>query len=261
MHPPAVRAEIKRLIVAGINDCEISRRTGVPRGTVRDIRRPTYVPRGDRHRESEACPRCWRGARPMRLTPEDYSELLGFYLGDGYISEGARTQRLRIALDAKYPQLVAKVRDLVRRCFPNNRVDVVAYRKSKCLAVSVYSTHLGCVFPQHGPGRKHSRRIRLEPWQEMIVNAEPWAFIRACIWTDGCIFINRTDVHRSEPYEYLSYSFANKSSDIVDLFTQTCDRVGVEHRSTFTPRRGLWQVRINRRASVAKMAEHVPAKA
>ncbi len=197
----------------------------------------------------------------MRFTPEDYAELLGFYLGDGYISEGARTQRLRITLDAKYPQLVARARDLLARCFPNNRADVVRYKKGNCFAVSVYSSHLGCVLPQHGPGRKHNRAINLEPWQEAIVDAEPWAFVRACIWTDGCVFINRTDIHRAEPYKYLSYSFANKSGDIVDLFTQACDRVGVDYRSTFTPRRGLWQVRINCRASVAKMAEHVPAKA
>jgi hypothetical protein len=85
MDPPAIRAEIRRLIAAGINDCEISRRTGIPRGTVRDIRRPSYVPRSGRLREYETCPRCWQAARPMRFTPEDYAELLGFYLGDAFV--------------------------------------------------------------------------------------------------------------------------------------------------------------------------------
>ncbi len=125
--------------------------------------------------------------------------------------------------------------------------------------VSVYSTHLGCLFPQKGPGRKHERRIELEPWQQSILEVYPWPFIRACIWTDGCSFVNRTDVHRPEPYEYLSYQFANMSKDIVDLFVAACDRVGVFTRVNRS-RRGLWDVRINRRESVALMLESVGLK-
>jgi hypothetical protein len=37
------------------------------------------------------------------------------------------------------------------------------------------------VFPQHGPGRKHERPIRLEPWQELIVAAHPKAMVRGLI--------------------------------------------------------------------------------
>jgi hypothetical protein len=124
----------------------------------------------------------------------------------------------------------------------------------------VYSTHLGCVFPQHGPGRKHERPILLEPWQHEILESEPWAFIRACIWTDGCAFINRTDIHRPKPYEYLSYDFSNKSDDIAGLFIRTCDQVGVVTRPNCNPR-GQWHVRINQRASVALMEERVGVKA
>jgi hypothetical protein len=29
----------------------------------------------------------------------------------------------------------------------------------------VYHRHLSCLFPQHGPGKKHERPIELEPWQ------------------------------------------------------------------------------------------------
>ena len=260
MHPPAIRAEAERLIVAGINDCEIARRTGIPRATVRDWRRPTYVPRRDHLRECETCPRCWRASRPIRFTPEDYAELLGFYLGDGCISDHPRTQRMRITLDAKYPGLIEKARSLLTRCFPNNSVDLVKYRDGDCFAVSVYSGHLSCLFPQHGEGKKHERPIELESWQQLIVDAEPWAFIRACIWTDGCSFINRTDVHRAEPYEYLSYDFCNHSDDIVALFLAACDRVGVRTRPNCNPR-GIWHVRINQRPSVALMLERVGQKA
>jgi hypothetical protein len=36
MHPSHVRAEALALVERGFNDCEISRRLGVPRTTVRD---------------------------------------------------------------------------------------------------------------------------------------------------------------------------------------------------------------------------------
>lgn len=106
MHPPHVRARALELVAAGLNDCEVARRTSIPRSTVREWRRPTYVPRDGRPRLPETCPRCWLAAKPIRFTSEDYAELLAMYLGDGCISQHARTQRLRIVLDAKYPGII-----------------------------------------------------------------------------------------------------------------------------------------------------------
>jgi hypothetical protein len=74
----------------------------------------------------------------------------------------------------------------------------------------------------------------------------PWAFPRGCIRSDDSAFINRTDVHREQPYEYLSYDFSNMSHDIVDLSLRACDLVGVFTRVT-QHFRGSWRVRINRR--------------
>ena len=122
MHPPEIRAEALALVEAGVNDCEISRRLGIPRSTIRDWRRPTYVPRNGRPRLPETCPRCWQAAKRMRFTSDDYTELLALYLGDGCISEGARTRRLRLHLDAKYPVMNREIKNLLRRCFPENPV-------------------------------------------------------------------------------------------------------------------------------------------
>ncbi|MEK6326165.1 MAG: helix-turn-helix domain-containing protein [Actinomycetota bacterium] len=255
MHPPHVRAEALALVEAGLNDCEISRRLGIPRRTILDWRRPTYRKR----LPVATCPRCWRGARPMWFTPEDYAELLGFYLGDGCISDLARTQRLRISLDTKYPGIVESARSLLTRCFPRNPVDTVPYHDGNCLSVSVYSSHLSCVLPQHGLGKKHERPIVLESWQQAIVESEPWAFVRACIWTDGCSFVNRTDVHRPKPYEYLSYGFSNMSKEIVDLFVEACEQVGVFTRVNRS-QRGIWDVRMNRRQSVSRLRANVGLK-
>lgn len=250
MHPPEVKARALELVEQGINDCEISRRLGIPRPTIRDWRRPTYVPR--RETPLGTCPRCWHPTRPIRFTPHDYSELLAIYLGDGCISTHPRTQRLRIALDQKYPQIIEDTAALMARCFPENDVDQV--QSIGCVHLSVYSTHLACVFPQHGRGPKHDRPMVLEAWQREHLTVAPWPFVRGCIRTDGCAFINKTG-----PYEYLSYGFSNKSKDIVDLFVEACGRVGVFTRVNCSAR-GQWDVRINRRESVALMLAHVGRK-
>lgn len=244
MHPAAVRHEVLALVAEGVNDCDIARRTGIPRTTVRDIRRPRYVPR-----ERETCPRCWRSSRPIRFTPGEYAELLGLYLGDGYISDGARTQRLRIALDARHPQIVADAERLLAGCFGANSIGRVCAHEGRMLVVYVYSRHLACLFPQHGPGMKHQRRIALEPWQRQLVDAAPWAFLRGCIHSDGCFFINRTG-----RYRYLSVDFRNESSDILDLVESVCVQIGLR------PARNSQSVRIYDRASVREFACFVGSK-
>jgi hypothetical protein len=190
----------------------------------------------------------------MRFAPDGYAELLGLYLGDGSISEYPRTARLRITLDAKYPGVIGEARELLARCLPRNVMHVGRSSSGRCLSVSVYSSHLGCLFPQHGPGTKHSRSIVLEPWQRKLVNAAPWAFLRGCIRSDGCAFINRTG-----PYEYLSYHFSNASEQIARLFIGVCEDLGLRPRVN-RDRRGLWHVRINRRASVARLLDNVGVK-
>ena len=114
----------------------------------------------------------------------------------------------------------------------------------------IYSAHLSCLFPQHGDGKKHDRPIVLDPWQEALIDEAPWAFLRGCIRSDGCVFINRTG-----PYEYLSYDFANHSEDIIGLFEQVCLDLRLR------PRRRSRRVRLNRREDVARLVEHVGLKA
>jgi len=258
MHSTEVRAAVLQLVDAGLNDCEVARRTGIPRRTVRDMRRYRDGPRrrnGSLQVLTERCPRCWRWAKPMRFTSEDYAELLALYLGDGSISACARTNRLRIVLDQKYPRVVAEARQLLERCFPTNSVHVGKGSKGRCLSVSVYSSHLLCLFPQHGEGLKHNRRIALETWQRAHIDGAPWAFLRGCINSDGCVFVNRTG-----RYEYLSYCFSNSSDEITALFVDICERLELTPRPHYNPLQGVWHVRINRRKSVAALLKHVPPK-
>ena len=175
--------------------------------------------------------------------------MLGLYLGDGHISDGERTQRLRICLDARYRTIVEETDALLRRCFPDNPVGRVLVHDGAEAVLHVYCNHLACLFPQHGPGKKHDRPIVLEAWQQSIVTAAPWAFLRGCIRSDGCVFVNRTG-----RYEYLSYGFANHSSDILDLVETTCLEQGLR------PRRYARAIRLNRREDVARLLEHVGVK-
>ena len=248
MHSSVVREQALALIQTGLNDCEVARRMGVPRTTVRDWRKPRYEPRATAC-QRVTCPRCWRASPPMSLYPDDYSELLGLYLGDGHIVQLARTWRFRLFLDSRYDEIVQQSRELLIRCFPHNAVGTVFGHEGRMTVLSVYSQHLCCLFPQHGQGMKHTRRIRLEDWQDAIVEQAPWSFLKGCIRSDGCSFINRTG-----PYQYLSYEFSNYSPDILNLFCETCDRVGLDYR------RYTRAVRINRRPSVARLKAMIGVK-
>ena len=246
MHSADLRNAALELTAQGVNDCEISRRLGVPRSTVRDWRRPARP----RAREIEHCWRCWRPTTPLRLAAADYAELLGLYLGDGHISRFARTERLRIYLDARYPTVVDQGRALLERCFPANRIGRVSQYEGSMVILGVYHAHLGCLFPQAGSGKKHERLIRLERWQTEIIESAPWRFLRGCIRSDGCVFVNRTG-----RYEYLSYEFSNLSREIVDLFIAACEQLGLR------PRRYSRYVRLYRREDVAQLLAEVGTKA
>jgi Homeodomain-like domain len=245
VHSAEVHSAAAALMSAGISDSEIARRLAVPRSTVREWRRPRYA----RRTVPARCHRCWRPSRPVRFEPADYAELLGLYLGDGHITAMPRTERLRIFLDARYRVIVDETEALLRRCLPHNRVGRLVRHEGALVVLWTYHNHLSCLFPQHGAGKKHERAIELEPWQELLVQSAPWAFIKGCIRSDGCVFINRTG-----RYEYLSYAFDNHSDDIRALFAAACASVGVVCRAAGT------SVRIYRRASVALMLEHVGTK-
>ncbi len=174
MRPIETQEEALRLVAAGLNDCEIARRLEVPRTTVRDWRKPRYVAAAN----PRAVPALRRPSRPIVLEPEPYAELLGLYLGDGHITQMARSQRLRLFLDAKYPMIVDEAEAIVRALFPVNRVGRLVAEEGRMVVVWAYSSHLICLFPQHGAGKKHERPIVLEPWQQELVEAAPWAFLR-----------------------------------------------------------------------------------
>jgi ribosomal protein S19E (S16A) len=125
--------------------------------------------------------------------------------------------------------------------------------------VTSYSRHWPCLVPQHGPGKKHERSIVLEPWQQQYIATYTWEFIRRLVHSDGCRITNwatRTVGGRRKRYEYPRYFFTNASGDILRLFTDALDSVGVAWKSTRQSRKAQ-AISVARRASVALMDEHV----
>src|SRR5437016_564006 len=97
---------VVRLLQGGLNHCEISRRSGIPRGTVRDWAHRESAPGAWRSNGSTGCPHCEPDTAPS-VPASDYVYLLGLYLGDGCISRDAKgVFKLRVALDNRYPGII-----------------------------------------------------------------------------------------------------------------------------------------------------------
>jgi hypothetical protein len=254
-----VRDEAVALLRDGSANADVARILGVPPGTVGYWKHIDRAARGEcPGRETPPCPRC----DGRELDHRAYGYLLGLYLGDGHISRYSqhRAPNLMITCTQSWPGVMDECEAAMAAVFPANRVCRV--RRTGCSNVKVYSTHLHCVFPQHGPGKKHDRRIVLEPWQERIVRGHPWRFVRGLIHSDGCRVTNwttRTVGGQAKRYEYPRYLFTNKSDDIRQLYCDALDRVGVEWK--ITARAGSpFNVSVARRASVALMDAHVGPK-
>jgi len=126
--------------------------------------------------------------------------------------------RLRIFLDMKYPGIVEECANAMKATLPNNRVHVLLTR-SNCYSVSAYSRSWTCLFPQHGPGMKHTRPIYLEKWQRELAKAWPDRLLKGMIQSDGCRFINTGRGDWRQP----RYAFSNVSTDVTSIFCSACN--------------------------------------
>lgn len=255
-HSPSIRAHAVELMRQGIPNRVVAERLGVPRGTVGWWRSEDRRARGEAYEERTDCPQCT--GRPFDHAA--YAYLLGLYLGDGHIVSKPKQHHLSVYCDAKRTGLVAAAEKTMRKVMPLAAVS--SRYRSGCAEVRSFTKHWTCMFPQHGPGKKHERAIVLESWQQDIVDAHPWDFIRGLIHSDGCRVINWTTRHvagERKRYEYPRYFFTNKSDDIRKLCGDALDRVGVEWT---TSARGSdpFHISVARRSSVALMDAHVGAK-
>lgn len=245
------RQEVDRVLALhreGLNQCEIARRTGIPRRTVKDWvhgrvpnfdRSSKYGPRG-------TCPVC-RG-EPETLPQAAYTYLLGLYLGDGCLSAHPRgVYKLRIICANAYPRLMRRCELAMSEVLPN-KVGRIA--KVGCTEVASYSKHWICLLPQHGPGPKHKRKIELTGWQQELIDRDPRPLLESLLHSDGCRVKNWVN---GTPYP--RYHFSNASADIRAIFGRACDALGVEWRP-----HNARNLSVARRASVALLDEFVESK-
>ncbi|HEX3004860.1 MAG TPA: helix-turn-helix domain-containing protein [Angustibacter sp.] len=249
MHPPSTRAAALAMLRSGRSLNRTSREVGVSRSTLRVWLRHdgAYAPRV---KARATCP------RDGDLDEVAYAHLLGLYLGDGCLSAHARSVfALRVACDSRYIDLLDECEASMRAVVANS---VSRNPAEGCVHVTSYSKHWPCLFPQHGPGRKHERPIVLEAWQRDIVERHPGRFLRGLFHSDGCRVLNhvsREVAGERRHYAYPRYFFSNRSEDILALCEWGLDLLGVAHR-----RSNRWNVSVARREAVARLDEVVGPK-
>jgi len=227
----------------------VSRATGISRSTLRAWRDDGIA------RRSSGCARC----EATDLPPRPYAALLGFYLGDGCISisSNGRFFALRISCDANFPLIVEDVAGIIASIRPERTVFRV--RAPGVIVVQSNWKHWPCLFPQHGPGRKHLRPIVLEPWQRSIVEAHPAPFLRGLFHSDGSRVRNwTTRMVRGEPrrYDYPRWQFTNQSADIRGLCCWALDLVDLPWRQS-----NHNTISVSTRTGVARLDELIGRKA
>jgi hypothetical protein len=75
--------------------------------------------------------------------------------------------KLRVVCADAWPGLIRECERAMSAVWPGNKVS--AAQKVGCAEVMSCSRHWPCLFPRHGPGKKHMRKIELQPWQRTIV--------------------------------------------------------------------------------------------
>jgi hypothetical protein len=243
--------QVAELIASGVNDCEIARLTGIPRRTVLDWRRTR---RWETFPYDAQCTVCEAAAHQFGDLPAQYVYLLGMYLGDGYIARSRKTYRLVVAMDGAYPELIAECCRAVAAVVPGAPPSLQRQKDSRCIWVVKYSRQWPCLFPQHGPGRKHERLIALSSWQKDLVRRHVKPFLRGLLHSDGSRFANRVRVN-GQLYSYPRYTFTNASSDIRRLFCDACELLDIEWRVM-----NARNVSVAKRVSVARLDEFVGPK-
>jgi hypothetical protein len=187
---------------------------------------------------------------------KEYAYLLGLYLGDGCIDlmKNGRSFRLRIAQDKRYTGLIQKCVDTIHIILPTNKVFIS--NSIGCVMITVTSTQLVRLFPQHGEGVKHNRKITFEDWQWKIIDEFPLEVFRGLYHADGSRAQNIV-----KGTNYVRYIFTNKSVDLIELFKYVCDKIGV-HWTTKQAhyKNQSYNVYISRREDIAYLDSVVGAK-
>ena len=252
MYPVEARRAALELLSTGLSLNAVSKRTGVSRAALREWRDlPDLRGRG----RVSGCPRGCTGEAPTSLAG-DYSALLGFYLGDGCLSATRTHFVLRVSCDASYPGIIADITERIEAVHPGAGVCHVP--APGAVVVQNCWKHWPCLFPQHGPGRKHERVLGMQPWQWEIVERHPAAFLRGLFHSDGCRTNNWTSrmvSGRPKRYDYPRWQFVNASEEIRRWCCDALDLLGIPWRQS-----NRKTISVSTRAGVGRLDELIGPK-
>jgi len=199
---------------------------------------------------------CAPCAHQSPLPARGYAALFGYYLGDGSVSTFRGRGTLRISCDRTYPRIIDDVSDLIRAVRPEGQVFHV--RAPGAIVVQSNWKHWTCLFPQHGPGRKHERTLGMAPWQREIWEAYPASFLRGLFHSDGCRAKNwtrRRVAGEMKRYDYPRWQFTNHSAEIRGWCCEALDLVDIAWRQS------NWKtISVSTRADVAQLDELIGPK-
>jgi hypothetical protein len=239
---PEVKELVVELIRTGMDPRSAARALGVSQSAAYTWAKAQL---GPRQAGVELCFRCNGTGTPPH--PTAYLHLLGLYLGDGHIVRLRRVFRLNVACADAWPGLMDEAETSMREVRGPGSV----WRNPSCngAATHVESVwkHWPCLFPQHGSGRKHERRIYLADWQTKLVEQQPGPLLRGLFHSDGWRGTNKVVV-RGKTYRYPRYLFSNMSEDILGICGWALDLAEVQWaRNRFN------SLSIARRDAVAKL--------
>jgi len=157
-------------------------------------------------------------------------------------------------MDRSYPRVVRECADAMAAVMPTSKVAILQRPNEQTDEVNSYSKAWPCLVPQHGPGKKHLRKIELAAWQRPLVEDQPGWLLRGLMHSDGCRSVN-TVKHPAKTYVYPRYLFTNLSEDIKHLFCWACGLLGIEWRVM-----NAKTISIAKRESIALMDEFVGPK-
>lgn len=192
----------KKLREYGLNLSQISKELNLSRSTLRE-----WFSENGSNKQLEDFFTRFEKSPEVRAS---YYYLLGQYLGDGHISKNSRTLKLRIFATLKYDNIINEITNAMSCVFPDNKV--YQEHKKNCEAITVNSNQMNVIFPQHGEGKKHTRKIELVDWQLKYLEENSRYLARGLFHSDGCRFSISSG---------FAYSFTNCSMDI-HLIYQTC---------------------------------------
>lgn len=161
-----------------------------------------------------------------------YCYLLGVFLGEGTVCHRPPdVWSLQIINDRRNRRISAEVLAAMRATFPGSTPRLRASWASESEVLHVAHPAIPRAFPQHGPGRGHTRSTELAGWQRELTRAHPAALVRGLLHSDGCRSINRVRTTllggRVAEYQYVRYYFTNRSEDLRAIFIEHCELLGI----------------------------------